>query len=64
MAACERSSYYLLPKELRNSMKELIIFKTHCTKYWISKKAYEEEEVKVKDQDHITGKYQGSAHVM
>ena len=55
MAPCEGSSYYLLPKELRNPMKELIIFKTYCTKYWISKKEYEEEEVKVTDQDHSTG---------
>ena len=29
---------------------------------WICKKAYEEGEMKIKDHDHITGIYQGSAH--
>ena len=31
-------------------------------KYQIWKKAYEEHEVKVKDLNHITGKYRGPAH--
>ena len=29
----------------------------NSTKCWICKKAYEEGKVKVKDHDHITGKY-------
>ena len=32
------------------------------TKCWISKKAHEEVEAKVKDHDHTTGKYQGFSH--
>ena len=32
------------------------------TEYWICKKEYEEGEVKVKDLDHITGRYRRSAH--
>ena len=32
------------------------------TKRWICKKIYEEVEVKVKDHNHVTGKYRGSAH--
>ena len=32
------------------------------TKCCICNKAYEEVKVKIKDHDHITGKYQGSAH--
>ena len=31
-------------------------------KCWICKKAYKDSEVKVKDHDHIAGKYRGSAH--
>ena len=31
-------------------------------KCWICKKAYEEGGVKIKDNDHITGKYWESAH--
>ena len=34
----------------------------NSTKCWICKKVYEEREVKVKDHDHVTRKYQGSAH--
>ena len=34
----------------------------NSTKCWICRKAYEEGEVKVKDHNHITGKYWGSAH--
>lgn len=29
----------------------------NSTKYWICKKEYEEVELKVKDHDHVTGKY-------
>ena len=29
-------------------------------KCWICKKIYEEVEVKVKDHNHVTGKYRGS----
>ena len=29
----------------------------NSTKCWICKKAYEEDEVKVKDHNHITGKF-------
>ena len=32
------------------------------TKYWICRKACEEIEVKVKNHDHIIGKYRRSAH--
>ena len=41
--------------------KDHEIFK-NFTKCWICKNAYEEGEVKVKHQDHITGKHRGSAH--
>ena len=34
----------------------------NSTKCWICKKACEGGKVKVKDQDHVTGKYRGSAH--
>ena len=34
----------------------------NSTKCWICKREYEEGEVKVKDHDHITRKYWGSAH--
>ena len=34
----------------------------NSTKCWICKKAFEEGEVKVKDHNHITGKYRGSTH--
>ena len=32
------------------------------TKFWICKKARKEGEVKVKDHNHLTGKYRGSVH--
>ena len=32
------------------------------TKCWICKKVYEEGEIKVKDDDHVTGKYRESVH--
>ena len=41
----------LIPEDVKNS-----------TKYWICKKAFEKDEVKVKYHDHVTGKYQGSPH--
>ena len=34
----------------------------NSTKSWICKKVYEEGEVKVKDHNHITGKYRRSAY--
>ena len=34
----------------------------NSTKFWICKKAYEEDEMKVKDQDNVTRKYRGSGH--
>ena len=34
----------------------------NSAKCWISKKTYEEGEVKVNDHDHVTGKNGGSAH--
>ena len=34
----------------------------NSTKCLICKKAYEGGKVEVKDQDHVTGKYRGSAH--
>ena len=33
----------------------------NSTKCWICKKAYEEDEVKVKDHNHITGKFRESS---
>ena len=36
--------------------------KKSSTISWICKKAYEEGEMKVKDRDHIAGKYRRSAH--
>ena len=34
----------------------------NSAKYWNCKKAYGNSEVKVKDHDHFTEKYRGSAH--
>ena len=34
----------------------------NSAKCWICKKTYEEDEVEVKDYNHITGKYQESVH--
>ena len=35
----------------------------YSTKYWICWKEHAAYEVKVKDHDHITGEYWGSAHL-
>ena len=34
----------------------------NSTECWICKKAYEKGEMKLKDHDHVTGKYRRSAH--
>ena len=34
----------------------------NSAKCWIFKKSYEEGELKVKDYDHISGKYRGPVH--
>ena len=34
----------------------------NSTKCWICKKAYDEDEAKVRDLDHVTAKYQRFAH--
>ena len=39
-----------------------IVNRAELTLMKISKKKYDEDEVKVKDHDHITGKYQVSGH--
>ena len=31
----------------------------NSTKYWICERTYEDVEVKVKDYDHVTGRYPG-----
>ena len=48
--------------------KELVMTKEHnenfknTTKYWICDNDYFDNDVKVRDHCHITGKYRGSAH--
>lgn len=43
------------------SIKDHEDFK-NSVKCWIFKKSYEKGELKVKDYDHISGKYWGSVH--
>ena len=48
-------------KPLAKAKKDHEVFKS-STKCWICKRTCKEGEVKVKDSDHITGKYFGFAH--
>ena len=58
---CSKNNEAEFNKSLVLAEKDHEEFK-NPTKRWICKKVYEEEKVKVKDHDHITGKYCRSKH--
>ena len=63
----KESGYYSRVTEIEFNIPLFMTKNDHedfhnSTKFWIRKKAYEEDEMKVKDQDNVTRKYRGSGH--